>query len=366
MNRQVGQGGAAGTLLVTGGCGFIGSNFVRAALGTGYRVVNLDKLTYSGRLENLRDVAGDPRYLFVHGDVCDRALVERLFREHRPEAVVHLAAETHVDRSIAGPDAFVRTNVDGTLAMLEGARGFWGALDGAARARFRFLQVSTDEVYGSLAPGAAPFTERSPYAPRSPYAASKAGADHLVRAYGTTYGLPAIVSNCSNNYGPFQLPEKLIPLMIRFALEGRELPVYGDGQQVRDWLHVEDHCRALLLLLHRGCPGETYCVGGENEHTNLKTTQAICALLDELRPRSDGASYAEQIRFVADRPGHDRRYAVDAAKVRALGWRPEVGGLETGLRMVVEWYLGHGEWMAEVSDEAYRGWISRNYDRRGQ
>ena len=356
------------TLLVTGGCGFIGSNFVRAALRAdpgGLRVVNLDKLTYAGRLENLRDVEHDPRYHFIHGDICDRAVVEQIFYERRPHAVVHLAAESHVDRSILAPEAFVRTNVEGTLVLLEAARHYWSGLERTERERFRFLHVSTDEVYGSLPPGAPAFTEASPYAPRSPYAASKAGADHLVRAHGNTYGLPAIVGNCSNNYGPFQLPEKLIPLLIRFALEGRPLPVYGDGRQVRDWVHVEDHCRALLLLLAQGRPGETYNVGGGNERTNLHVAETVCALLDERRPRVQG-SYAGQIRLVADRPGHDRRYAVDATKLRCeLGWEPQIASVEQGLAATVAWYLAHDAWMEQVSGGAYQGWIAKNYEARG-
>ncbi len=352
------------TLLVTGGCGFIGSNFVRAALKAGFRIINLDKLTYAGRLENLRGVEHDPRYRFVHGDICDRALVEQVLREHRPDAIVHLAAESHVDRSIAEPAAFVRTNVEGTLQLLEAARHYWSGLAGAEKTRFRFLHVSTDEVYGSLATGAPAFTEASPYAPRSPYAASKAGADHLVRAHGHTYGLPIVVGNCSNNYGPFQLPEKLIPLLIRFALEGRPLPVYGDGQQVRDWLHVEDHCRALLLLLASDRVGETYNVGGGGERTNLQVAETVCALLDRQRPLAHG-SYSAQIRFVADRPGHDRRYAVNAGKLRReLGWQPRIASLEQGLAATVAWYLAHGDWMEQVSG-ASQEWLAGNYGARG-
>lgn len=357
----------AETLLITGGCGFIGSNLIRQVLAVReqtagrLRVVNLDKLTYAGRLENLADVADDSRYYFVRGDICDRALVEGVFREHRPFAVVHLAAESHVDRSITQPEAFVRTNVEGTLVLLDAARHFWMGLSGQARQKFRFLHVSTDEVYGSLEPEEPAFTELSPYAPRSPYAASKAAADHLVRAFAHTYGLPAMVSNCTNNYGSYQLPEKLIPLLIRFALEGRGLPVYGDGQQVRDWLHVEDHCRALMLMLERGHPGETYNVGGGNQRTNLAIVQAICRLLDEKRPLG-GHSYAEQIRFVADRPGHDRRYAIDAGKLRSeLGWQPLVQSLDEGLARTVDWYLAHEGWTQAVSDGAYGSWIAENY-----
>ncbi len=357
------------TLLVTGGCGFIGSNFLRLALrapAAWTRIINLDKLTYAGRLENVAGLAGDPRYSFVHADICDPEAVAGVFAEHRPSAVVHLAAESHVDRSILHPQAFVRTNVEGTLVLLEAAQRFWASLEGSAREGFRFLHASTDEVYGSLAPEAPPFTEASPYAPRSPYAASKAASDHLVRAYSATYGLPVLLSNCSNNYGPFQLPEKLIPLLIRFALQGRPLPVYGDGLQVRDWLYVEDHCRALLLLLAAGRPGQTYNVGGEEERTNLAITEQVCRLLDALRPKA-GGSYRDQIELVADRPGHDRRYAVDAGKLRReLGWRPHMESLEDGLSTTVAWYLEHEGWMEQVTGGGYSGWIAENYDRRGQ
>lgn len=371
------------TVLVTGGCGFIGSNLVRLLLHGGAEskavesVVNLDKLTYAGRLENLEDVAetfGDRRYFFVRGDICDGPAVARVFAEHQPDMVVHLAAESHVDRSITAPQAFIRTNVEGTLVMLEAARHYWSTLAREGRERFRFLHVSTDEVYGTLEAGEPAFTERSLYAPRSPYAASKAGADHLVRAHGNTYGLPVILSNCSNNYGPYQLPEKLIPLMIRFALTGRHLPVYGDGQQVRDWVHVEDHCRALRLLLERGSCGETYNIGGStgapgtagsSERTNLQIAETVCRLLDAMHPRKQGGSYAEQIRFVADRPGHDRRYGVDASKLqRTLGWSPRVSSVEAGLAETVAWYLEHGRWVESVSSSAYKHWITENYDWR--
>ncbi len=333
--------------------------------GSGWhRVVNLDKLTYAGRLENVADLRGDPRHTLVEGDIRDRPLIEQLFRDHRPQAIVHLAAETHVDRSIIGPERFVKTNVEGTLVLLEAARGFWSSLEGSARAGFRFLHVSTDEVYGSLAPETPPFTESSPYAPRSPYAASKAGADHLVHAFAHTYGLPVLLSNCSNNYGPFQLPEKLIPLLIRFALAERELPLYGDGLQIRDWLHVDDHCRALLLLLEAGRPGESYNIGGGNERPNLAIATEICALLDRKHPRAQG-SYAQLVRFVADRPGHDRRYAIDSGKLhRELGWQPVVPTVEAGLALTVDWYLTNSAWVRQVTGGEYSGWIAQNYDRR--
>ncbi len=342
------------SILVTGGAGFIGGNFVlgwrRDRLGP---VVNLDKLTYAGNLETLADLRGDRDHHFVRGDIAERALVERLLAEHRPRAIVHFAAESHVDRSIEGPAAFVQTNVVGTLNLLECALAYWRALPAAARERFRFLHVSTDEVYGSLGPEGR-FTEQSPYDPRSPYAASKAAADHLVRAFHHTYGLPAIVTNCSNNYGPFQFPEKLIPLAIQRALTGQEIPVYGDGRNVRDWLYVEDHCLALRLVLAGGRVGATYNIGGDAERENIAVVRRICALLDERRPRSDGRSYAEQIRFVADRPGHDRRYAIDASRIRAeLGWRP-THDFERGLRRTVEWYLEHQGWVQRVLDGSYR------------
>jgi dTDP-glucose 4,6-dehydratase len=326
-------------LLVTGGAGFIGSNFVLSTLaGTGERVVNLDKLTYAGSLDNLRSVAADPRHVFVKGDICDRALVRRLLGEHRPRAIVHFAAESHVDRSIEGPSEFIQTNVVGTFSLLEEARAWWTGLAPTEKGAFRFLHVSTDEVYGSLAPDAAAFTEAHPHAPNSPYAASKAAADHLVRAYHHTYGLPVLTTNCSNNYGPHQFPEKLIPLMITHALAGKPLPVYGDGQNVRDWLYVLDHCDAVRAVLERGKPGETYNIGGRSEKKNLDLVRTLCALLDDARPRKQGR-YADLIAMVKDRPGHDRRYAIDAAKIEhELGWRPQES-FESGLRKTVDWYL---------------------------
>ena len=324
-------------LLVTGGAGFIGSNFVLSTLAqTGEAIVNLDKLTYAGRLSNLDALRGDARHIFVQGDICDRALVRGLLGQHRPRAVVHFAAESHVDRSISGPADFVQTNVVGTFSLLEEARSFWE--ETKRPDNFRFLHISSDEVYGSLGPGAPAFTEETPYAPNSPYSACKAAADHLVRAYHHTYGLPTLTTNCSNNYGPHQHPEKLIPLAIANALAGRPLPVYGDGQNVRDWLYVIDHCDAVRLVLERGRPGETYNIGGESEQKNIDVVHALCALLDEARPRRQG-SYAQLIAFVPDRPGHDRRYAMNIAKIRAeLGWRPKES-FASGLKNTVRWYL---------------------------
>jgi dTDP-glucose 4,6-dehydratase len=322
-------------LLVTGGAGFIGSNFVLSTIAaTGEAIVNLDKLTYAGSLRNLEALRGDTRHVFVKGDICDRPLVRRLLAEHRPRAIVHFAAESHVDRSISGPAPFVETNVVGTFCLLEEARAYWKeAADG-----FRFVHISTDEVYGSLGPDDPAFTESTPFAPNSPYAASKAAADHMVRAYHHTYGLPTLTTNCSNNYGPFQFPEKLIPLMIQQALAGKPLPVYGDGRNVRDWLYVADHCEAVRAVLERGRPGETYNIGGNSEKMNIDLVNTLCALLDELRPRSQGR-YGELVSFVRDRPGHDRRYAIDASKVRReLGWQP-AETFESGLRKTVQWYL---------------------------
>jgi dTDP-glucose 4,6-dehydratase len=325
-------------------------------------VVNLDVLTYAGNPENLASAAGDARYVFVRGDIGDAELLTRIFREHRPRAVVHFAAESHVDRSILGPEAFLKTNVEGTFRLLEAARGFYTGLSGGERERFRFLHVSTDEVYGTLEPDDPAFSETTPYAPNSPYAASKAGSDMLVRAWRHTYGLPTLVTNCSNNYGPFQFPEKLIPLTISNALAGKPLPVYGDGQQVRDWLFVGDHCAAIRTVLHKGRLGETYNVGGNNQRANLDVVRTICALLDELRPGE--RPYAEQIKFVQDRPGHDRRYAIDARKISGeLGWAP-AETFETGLRRTVEWYLANAQWMRDVTSGAYQQWMEKNYGAR--
>ncbi len=336
-------------LLVTGGAGFIGSNFVLSTIAaTGEAVVNLDKLTYAGNLRNLESLAGDARHAFVQGDICDRALVRELLARHQPRAIVHLAAESHVDRSIAGPAPFVQTNVAGTFCLLDEARAYWEALKGAEGERFRFLHVSTDEVYGSLGPDDPAFTEETPYAPNSPYAASKAAADHLARAYHRTYGLPTLTTNCSNNYGPYQFPEKLVPLVIRNALAGEPLPVYGDGQNVRDWLYVLDHCEALRLVLERGRAGETYNIGGGGERPNLEVVRAICALLDGARPRK-GAWHAELISFVKDRPGHDRRYAMDGTKIaRELGWKAKES-FDSGLAKTVRWYLEHEDWAREAA-----------------
>ncbi|MCK6426358.1 MAG: dTDP-glucose 4,6-dehydratase [Burkholderiaceae bacterium] len=352
------------TLLVTGGAGFIGSNFVLDWLGQSDEpVVTLDALTYAGNLANLAGLRGDARHTFVHGDICDRALVESLLAQHRPRAVVHFAAESHVDRSIHGPGAFMRTNIEGTYTLLEAARAHWSALGGAEREAFRFLHVSTDEVYGSLGPGDAAFTESHPYEPNSPYSASKAASDHLVRAWHHTYGLPVLTTNCSNNYGPFHFPEKLIPLMIVNALAGKALPVYGDGQQIRDWLYVRDHCSGIRAVLAGGRVGETYNIGGWNEKANLEIVRTVCALLDELRPDPQGPC-ARLITFVADRPGHDRRYAIDARKIeRELGWRP-AETFETGIRKTVQWYLDHADWVAQVQSGAYRDWLATQYGAR--
>jgi len=353
------------TILVTGGAGFIGSNFVlewlRREAGT---VINLDKLTYAGNLKNLESLAAESRHIFVQGDISDADLVGALLKSHRPRAVVHLAAESHVDRSIQEPAEFVRTNVQGTLNLLEQTRRFWAELDEGARARFRVLHVSTDEVYGSLGPDGAAFTESSPYAPNSPYAASKAGSDHLVRAYHHTFGLPAVTTNCSNNYGPFQFPEKLIPLVLLNALEGKPLPVYGDGMNVRDWLYVLDHCAGIRCVLENGRPGETYNIGGRSEKTNLSVVTFICEILDELRPDPAIGSRRSLITFVKDRPGHDRRYAIDATKIQnELGWRPQTS-FEQGIRQTIEWYLANMEWVNDVRSGAYHEWMQLNYGGR--
>ncbi len=350
------------TILVTGGAGFIGSNFVLDWIAaTGEPVVNLDALTYAGNLENLRDLESDARHVFVEGDIGDFDLVEGLLAAHRPRAIVNFAAESHVDRSIHGPADFIQTNIVGAFRLLEAARAHHGGLADEEKAAFRFLHVSTDEVYGSLGPEDAPFAETNRYAPNSPYSASKAASDHLVRAYCHTYGLPVLTTNCSNNYGPYHFPEKLIPLTIVHALAGKPLPVYGDGRQIRDWLYVKDHCSAIRRVLEAGRVGETYNIGGWNEKPNLEIVRTVCALLDELRPRADGRAYAQQIAFVADRPGHDRRYAIDARKIeRELGWRP-AETFETGIRKTVQWYLDHPGWVANVQSGAYRDWIGRHY-----
>jgi dTDP-glucose 4,6-dehydratase len=396
------------TILVTGGAGFIGGNFVLDWLaGSDEVVVNLDKLTYAGNLQNLASVQGDPRHVFVQGDIGDRALVERLLAEHQPRAVVNFAAESHVDRSIHGPGDFIQTNIVGTFNLLESVRAYWAALPNAevdcfvprsdektevdcfvprsdeksviashspviasaakqstaavTQSSFRFLHVSTDEVYGTLSKTDPAFAETNPYEPNSPYSASKAASDHLVRAWHHTYGLPVLTTNCSNNYGPYHFPEKLIPLMIVNALAGKPLPVYGDGMQIRDWLYVKDHCSAIRRVLEAGQLGETYNVGGWNEKPNIEIVNTVCALLDELRPRADGKRYAEQITYVTDRPGHDRRYAIDATKIhRELGWKP-AETFETGIRKTVQWYLDNPDWVANVQSGAYKDWVAQQY-----
>jgi dTDP-glucose 4,6-dehydratase len=349
-------------ILVTGGAGFIGGNFVLNWLAQQDEpVVNLDKLTYAGNLLTLKSLQNDPRHVFVRGDIGDRALVDSLLAQHRPRAVVNFAAESHVDRSIHGPGDFIQTNVVGTFSLLEAVRGYWQGLPQAEQQAFRFLHVSTDEVYGTLLPDDPPFAETNRYLPNSPYSASKAASDHLVRAWHHTYGLPVLTTNCSNNYGPYHFPEKLIPLVLLKALDGKPLPVYGDGQQVRDWLYVGDHCSAIRRVLEAGQPGETYNVGGWNEMTNLAVVQTLCGLLDRLRPRSDGASYADQITFVADRPGHDRRYAIDARRIeRELGWKP-AETFETGIGKTVRWYLDNPDWIASVTSGSYRDWLDMQY-----
>ena len=349
-------------ILVTGGAGFIGGNFVLDWVAQHDEpVVNLDKLTYAGNLETLAPLQGNPRHIFVQGDIGDKALLAKLLAEHQPRAVINFAAESHVDRSIHGPEDFIQTNIVGTFHLLESVRAYYNGLDDAAKAAFRFLHVSTDEVYGTLAPDAPAFTEQHPYEPNSPYSASKAASDHLVRAYHHTYGLPVLTTNCSNNYGPYHFPEKLIPLMIVNALAGKPLPVYGDGMQVRDWLYVKDHCSAIRRVLEAGRVGETYNIGGWNEKPNIEIVQRICALLDEKRPRADGTSYAGQITHVQDRPGHDRRYAIDARKIeRELGWRP-AETFESGIAKTVQWYLDNPQWVQNVQSGAYREWVSRQY-----
>ena len=342
------------TILVTGGAGFIGANYVLQERGlSDLRIINLDKLTYAGNLATLSALENDPLHVFVQGDIGDRAMVKQLLEQHQPDAILNFAAETHVDRSIDGPDAFVQTNVVGTFNLLEEARRYWKALSGAAQSSFRFLHVSTDEVFGSLGPDDPAFSETTPYSPNSPYSASKASSDHLVRAYFHTYGLPTLITNCSNNYGPYQFPEKLIPLMILNALEGKPLPIYGDGQNIRDWLFVEDHCRAIRLVLNQGKPGETYNVGGGAERTNLWLVQQLCKTLDELRPDSSFTPHIDLVTYVKDRPGHDRRYAIDFSKLNGeLGWSPQED-IESGLYKTVQWYLDHSDWCQEVTSQNY-------------
>jgi dTDP-glucose 4,6-dehydratase len=349
-------------ILVTGSAGFIGSNFVLDWFAQNDEsMISLDKLTYAGNMENLSTLKDDPRHIFVRGDIGDAQLVSQLLSEHRPRAVVNFAAESHVDRSIHGPGDFIQTNIVGTFHLLEAVRAYWSGLADAEKSAFRFLHVSTDEVYGSLSAQDPAFKETNRYEPNSPYSASKAASDHLVRAYHHTYGLPVLTTNCSNNYGPYHFPEKLIPLMIVNALAGKSLPVYGDGQQIRDWLYVKDHCSAIRCVLAKGRLGEVYNVGGWNEKANLDIVNTVCALLDELRSRNDGKSYREQITFVTDRPGHDRRYAIDARKIeRELGWKP-VETFETGIRKTVQWYLDNQDWVSHVQSGAYRQWVEKNY-----
>ena len=354
-------------IFVTGGAGFIGSNFVlewfKDPQTKDESVVNLDALTYAGNLENLASLDGDPRHIFVRGDITDRALIDRLLAEHQPRAIIHFAAESHVDRSILGPGAFIKTNIEGTYTLLEASRAYWSELPGERRKSFRFHHVSTDEVYGSLKPEAPAFTETNPYEPNSPYSASKAASDHLVRAWHHTYGLPVVTTNCSNNYGPYHFPEKLIPLMIVNALAGKPLPVYGDGQQIRDWLYVTDHCSAVRAVLAKGRLAETYNIGGWNEKANIDIVKTVCRLLDELRPDPAG-SYTRLITFVKDRPGHDRRYAIDASKIeRELGWRP-AETFESGIKKTIDWYLANESWVSRVKNGAYRDWINMNYEAR--
>jgi dTDP-glucose 4,6-dehydratase len=352
-------------IVVTGGAGFIGSNFVNDWLAfSDEPILNLDKLTYAGNLNNLKALSEDVRHVFVQGDICDRAQLEALFFDNKPRAIVHFAAESHVDRSILGPGEFINTNINGTFSLLEAARAYWSGLPDEERAAFRFLHVSTDEVYGTLGPDDAPFSETTPYAPNSPYSASKAASDHLVRAYHHTYGLPTLTTNCSNNYGPYHFPEKLVPLIIANARAGKPLPIYGDGQQVRDWLYVSDHCAAIRRVLSDGRLGETYNIGGWNEKANLDVVHTLCDMLDELSPKVSGGSYREQITYVADRPGHDRRYAIDARKIeRELGWRP-AETFESGIKKTVQWYLANQEWVADVQSGAYLNWMEKNYAAR--
>jgi len=353
-------------ILVTGCAGFIGSNFVHTWLASQDEpVVNLDKLTYAGNLENLSSLSGDPSHIFIQGDIGDKDLVSSLLAKYKPRAVLNFAAESHVDRSILGPGEFIQTNVVGTFNLLEAVRSYWNELpaegDSLTKSSFRFLHVSTDEVYGTLAPNDPPFAETNPYEPNSPYAASKASSDHLVRAWHHTYGLPVLTTNCSNNYGPYHFPEKLIPLVILNALDGKPLPIYGDGQQVRDWLFVQDHCRAIMRVLEAGRVGETYNIGGWNEMANIDVVKTICSRLDVLRPRTDGRKYAEQITFVKDRPGHDRRYAIDARKIeKELGWKPQET-FESGIQKTVQWYLDNPEWVKGVTSGEYRKWLGRQY-----
>ena len=362
MGAMTSRGVQAGTILVTGGSGFIGSNFVLQWLASeSSNIINLDKLTYAGNPANLAEISHDKRYRFLQGDICDRELIAELLVTHRPRAIVHFAAESHVDRSIHGPDDFVRTNVNGTFSLLEEARAYWSGLEESDRGEFRFLHVSTDEVYGSLGADDPAFTEETQYAPNSPYSASKAASDHLVRAYFHTYGLPALTTNCSNNYGPFQFPEKLIPLVILHAISGKAIPVYGDGKNVRDWLYVGDHCEAIRTVLARGKVGQTYNIGGQNELKNLDVVETICSTLDELRPDDAVVPHKSLIKFVSDRPGHDRRYAMNTAKIESeLGWKPRET-FASGIRKTVQWYLANQGWIQSVTSGGYRQWMATQY-----
>ena len=353
-------------ILVTGGAGFIGANFVLDWFArSDEAIINLDALTYAGNLQSLASLGADKRHIFVQGNIGDSTLVADLLAQNQPRSIINFAAESHVDRSIHSPDDFIQTNIMGTFRLLEAVRAYWGGLSSEAKQRFRFLHVSTDEVYGSLAKGEPAFSETRRYEPNSPYSASKAASDHLVRAYHHTYGLPVLTTNCSNNYGPYHFPEKLIPLMIINALAGKPLPVYGDGQQIRDWLYVKDHCSAIRRVLEAGRVGEVYNICGCNEKPNIEIVHTVCALLDELRPRIDGKSYREQIAYVTDRPGHDRRYAIDASKIeRELGWKP-AETFETGIRKTVQWYLDNQSWVSNVQSGAYRKWVEKNYQGRG-
>ena len=355
--------------LITGGAGFIGSNFIRYLLETepGVHIVNLDALTYAGSLQNLAELPGTQRHTFIQGDICDRDLVDELLHKYDIETIVHFAAESHVDRSILGPAQFIETNIVGTFTLLEAARSIWTDENRLSEDKVRFHHISTDEVFGSLSPGDPAFSETTLYAPNSPYAASKAASDHLVRSYGHTYGLPYTITNCSNNYGPYQFPEKLIPLMILNAMAGKELPIYGDGQQIRDWLYVEDHCEAILMVLKKGMPGEIYNIGGENQPANLTIVKTLCEILDELLPDSPHKPHADLMTFVADRPGHDRRYAMNITKIKKqLGWQPRQS-LESGLLKTVKWYLDHPQWVEAIREQQkYQGWIEQNYEKRGK
>lgn len=355
------------TILVTGGAGFIGSNFVIDWLSAGGEpVVNYDKLTYAGNPENLQALKGNPGHVFVRGDICDKALLKSVIARHRPRAILHFAAESHVDRSIHGPAAFIETNVVGTFNLLEETRAWWQNLTGAERDGFRFLHVSTDEVYGSLGPEDPAFSETTAYAPNSPYSASKASSDHLVRAYHHTYGLPTLTTNCSNNYGPYQFPEKLIPLMVLNALRGKPLPIYGDGRNIRDWLYVGDHCSAIRAVLEKGRPGEVYNIGGASERANIEVVETVCAILDGLQPRQDRKQYSTLISYVKDRPGHDRRYAIDARKISGeIGWRPSET-FDSGMQKTVDWYLQNARWIAGIESGNYQQWMDLNYGAREQ